>query len=167
MLNPKNGADGAVNSKSPEQSAPKAEISEALEQARGEVVGDSTPSDPGKGREKMSVSWSAPLPPPSAFNKYPESIQDRMMTLVEDESKDRRTAYRELVQARIKHNKGAQNFSFVVLLVVIFVSAVLVWHGKPYGLLLALVGLAPVLNSIWDSLRKVFHSSRSRDEHPH
>ena len=131
------------------------------------------------GREtRVTQMWSAPLPPPGAFNKYPESIQNRIMNLVEKENEYRRdldnkamdanvAAMQKKMDAEIEADRRGQTYTFVLVSLVVVVSGILVWGGHTWGLSILIVGVIAALNPFIEKLKDMFSSGKkeNRDEH--
>ncbi len=105
------------------------------------------------------TEWSAPIPPPEAFNKYPESVQNRIMDLVEKESNSRHELLKNGFRAKISGDRLGQHYSFTVVMVSVMISAFLVLKGHPYGLI-ALVGIIPTMGAFLEKLKGIFHSKK-------
>ena len=113
---------------------------------------------PVRGSVKIQ-QWKAPLPPPESFNKYPESIQNRIMALVEKENESRHVLMQSVLNAKISESRRGQHYSFVTIICAISISAVLVLNGHPLGLI-TLVGIIPTLGAFLEKLKNIFHSQK-------
>lgn len=141
-----------------ESSPEKQRISAPPTEAEGKIIEERG----GKISTRQSIEireWNAPWPPPEDFNKYQESIQDRIMTVIEKESETRRGLSKETVMAEIKYNHRGQYSTFFTVIFALIVGAILVLNGHPYGLI-ALVGIIPTLGALLEKLRGLFHSKK-------
>lgn len=134
----------------------KARISPETEEAESVVL-------PQEGENKkisrtMQI-WNAPLPPPEAFNKYPESIQNRIMDLVEKESESRHGLLKSELDNGKRETARGQHYTFFTVMAAILSGAVLVLLGYPYGLFM-LAGIIPALGEFLEKLRNLFHSKK-------
>lgn len=77
--------------------------------------------------------FAGPLPPPEIleqYNRIHPGFADRIITLAESQSQHRQGLERAVIQSNIKHEGRGQIFGFLIAVMVIAVSAVLMWHGK-------------------------------------
>ncbi|MGI9296268.1 MAG: hypothetical protein ACR2QC_00025 [Gammaproteobacteria bacterium] len=140
------------------------EISQTTEDAKGEVsAGDAARLISHETTEVSQTHWSGPVPSPEDFNKYPDSMQDRIMTLAEQESEHRRAMIKESIGGDIAYKRRGQVYSFIALLTVVLVSGSLVFAGHPYGLV-ALVGLMPLLGPFLEKLKELFSSDKKESQ---
>ena len=136
------------------------------EETSGEVVESGNSSG-----QVVAHFWSGPLPSPESFNKYPESVQNRIMTMAENESEHRRAtetkdadariaAEQKTLHAEIDHDRRGQTYTFVLVALVVIVSGALVWGGHTWGLSILVVGIVAALNPFIEKLKELFSSGK-------
>lgn len=103
--------------------------------------------------------WRAPLPPPDLFNKYSESIQDRMMTIVEKENDNRHA----ISKSRISESRLGQHYTFAIIIIALLVSTALILAGHTYGLIVPFIGIIPILGALLEKLKDLFSSKKSEE----
>ena len=121
-----------------------------------------SPSDLEKKQTVSVTAWSAPLPPPQDFNAYPESIQDRMMTIWEKEV-HHRCDYRQKELEVVERVDKRKHITFsVISFAVIIIGGLLLWKGdKESGLVLAIIGSLSILKKFLRMLYNMIFGDRN------
>lgn len=114
-------------------------------------------------KQTVSVTaWSAPLPPPQDFNAYPEPIQDRIMTMAENEGRHRYDYQQKQLEAIERMDKRKHITFSAISFAVIIIGGLLLWKGdKGSGLALAIIGSLGILGRF---LRMLYNMVGDRDD---
>lgn len=110
--------------------------------------------------------WTAPIPHPDHFNKYPESVQNKMVEMMELEMQHRHDINKQhmahshiKIDAEIKQSKRGQHYALCIVLFVVSVSGWLVYDGHDEAVVF-LVALIPALDPVLKRILKILNFGR-------
>jgi uncharacterized membrane protein len=110
----------------------------------------SQPQPPSRGT-LVHASFSGPLPPPEALDRYNQivpGLAERIVAMAESQSQHRQALERKVIDSNIRNERLGQVFAFFIAMTVVVGSLILLWHGRNLegltGILGTLVSLAGV-----------------------
>lgn len=117
--------------------------------------------------------WNAPLPPPDVFNLYPESVQKKIVEVMEKENQHRyeitrlaeqamlndHTITKAITDAEIEQAKRGQNYTFFIVLIVVLSTGFLLFSGRESGVIL-MVGIIPAIEPILRRILNAFNKEK-------
>lgn len=147
----------------------KKKTSTAIE---GEILNKEIESLPPKVKEivRMSIEshWSAPLPPPEIFKKYPKEVQNAIVEQAKAQSKHRQSIEKSVVASDIKNSSKGMIFAFWLTMVMIVAGTLLVFLGQDIAGLIAILGTGTLhVGNFFlqkrEEMRQISKKSKSKD----
>jgi uncharacterized membrane protein len=116
--------------------------------------------EPSPSEEVLMGRWSGPLPPPGALEQFERAspgAADRILTMAEREEHHRQALERMMVTSEIKTRNRGQFLGFVVATITLVGGMWLVYKGKDWPGLVAI--LTPLVGLVG-----IFVYTQSKDE---
>ena len=110
----------------------------------------------------VEQAWSAPLPPPGIFNKYPLEVQRYIVSSAEKEQDFRHRTIQKQLDSEVTQEKLNGLFAFIIMLLLIVVGGYLALQDKLIAAYLIGVGILLMITVYIYDIVKAFIKARKR-----
>lgn len=107
-----------------------------------EVLSASPVSKKGSMSRSVSISWSAPIPPPEIFKQYPKEVQEAIIRQADQQMQHRHSMEKKVLTSHAINSKLGMSYAFIITLAFMVSGVVLLAMGRDIAGLVAVFGPA-------------------------